>query len=175
LPDIEPFHHQDTQHLVSGNSEQVGATNITTVVSSAIMEKGHDARGKERGEPQPQLQPRQTSMMTIVAVAAVVSLISGAIGAMGYTHYVAPKSNGSPASQSHSGSGANSQSPSTRSSGETAASGTSELRVGDEAAELKQQIINLNKRIERLGEQVDRLQELLSLTVPLLQRMAPKH
>ena len=42
------------------------------------------------------------------------------------------------------------------------------------ADDLKQQIMSLSKRIDRLGERVDRLQELLSLAVPLLQRIAPK-
>ena len=35
--------------------------------------------------------------------------------------------------------------------------------------------MNLNRQIDRLGERVDRLQELLSLAVPLLQRIAPKN
>ena len=39
----------------------------------------------------------------------------------------------------------------------------------------RQQIRNLDGQIDRLGERVDRLQQLLSLAVPLLQRIAPKN
>jgi hypothetical protein len=35
--------------------------------------------------------------------------------------------------------------------------------------------MNLNRRLDRLSEQVDRVHELLSLAVPLLQRIAPKN
>jgi len=34
--------------------------------------------------------------------------------------------------------------------------------------------MDLKQRIDRFGEQVDRIQQLLSLAVPLLQRIAPK-
>ena len=44
-----------------------------------------------------------------------------------------------------------------------------------EAAELKDQMRILSQRIDQLGERVDRLQTLLSLAVPLLQRIAPKN
>ncbi len=180
MPDFEPFHHHDTQHLVSGHPEQVGATKITTVGTNPIMETAHGDRGEQRGQAQQHSQPRQHSMMTIVLIAAVVSLISGAIGAMGYTHYLAPKPGEASSSQTQTKGGPNRESSSARSGGMSSANSaaqpnTTEMNAEAEAGELKQQITNLNKRIERLGERVDRLQELLSLAVPLLQRIAPKH
>jgi Sodium/hydrogen exchanger family len=54
------------------------------------------------------------------------------------------------------------------------ASSISGFSLAQEVAKLKQQIGSRNQRIDRLGERVDRLQTLLSVAMPLLQRIARK-
>jgi cytoskeletal protein RodZ len=181
VPDVEPL-QQDTAHLDSAHPEQVAATRVTTVGSSPIMDRAPKGRGEGRSQVQPpqQSQSIQPSMVKLVLVAAAVSLICGVIGAVGYTHFFAPTPRDASSSQSQTHVGSNSESKSTRSGGTPAAKPTAQpasgaVNVEDEAIQLKQQITSLNQRIERLGEKVDRLQELLSLAVPLLQRIAPKH
>jgi hypothetical protein len=125
-------------------------------------------------------QARHPSMMTNLLVTAAVSLTCGAIGAIGYTHFFGPTASDPSSSHSQTETPSTSESSSTQSGRGPATTaltqpGAGMAKIADEASELKQQIMNLNKRIERLGERVDRLQELLSLAVPLLQRIAPKH
>ncbi len=143
------------------------------------MERTLTDRGEERATVQAQPEPRQSSFVTYVLVMAI-SLISGAIGAMGYSHIFAPKPGEPSSSQSRTAAGSSRRSVATGADEGTQTNsameqGTATPETSQEAGELKQQIISLNKRIERLGERVDRLQELLSLAVPLLQRIAPKH
>ena len=146
-----------------------------------------DDRGDRRGEAQP--RSRQPSMITNLLTTAAVALICGVIGAMGYSHFFGSKSGDPSSSQSKTEAGSSQESNSkTRSGGgpNTDSANASSNRTStssaipgssppEEADELKRQITNLNQRIDRLGQQVDRLQELLSLTVPLLQRITPKH
>jgi len=119
--------------------------------------------------------PRQPATSANPILTAVIALICGVAGAAGYSYFFAPK----PAepSQSKTEAAADKKSSSTR-SGEAQSAEAQSLTPGSSSAQaaddLKQQIMSLSKRIDRLGERVDRLQELLSLAVPLLQRIAPK-
>ena len=124
----------------------------------------------ERAQAHPNLRQPASSANPILT--AVIALVCGVAGAAGYSYFFAPK----PAepSQSKTESGSDKKS----SSGATQTADTQSLAPGSSSAQaaddLKQQIMSLSKRIDRLGERVDRLQELLSLAVPLLQRIAPK-
>jgi hypothetical protein len=113
---------------------------------------------------------------------ATVAAIFGVLGAMGYSHFFGSKP-GDPSlfqskteaelsTKTKSDGGPNTDSAnasSNRASIAIPGSGSDK-----EVYELKQQIISLNQRIDRFGEQVDRIHQLLSLAVPLLQRIAPK-
>jgi hypothetical protein len=173
VTNVEPL-HQGTPRLEPGQHDPAAATRVTTVAANPTVEKPRNDRGPERLHTQP--QPRQSSTITYLAVMAL-SLIFGAAGAMGYAHFFAPKS-GEPSSQSRTEGGSNKESTSTSKPSAASASDSAKNSGSgastEESGELKQQILSLNKRIDRLGERVDRLQELLSLAVPLLQRMAPK-
>ncbi len=120
---------------------------------------------------------------------AAVGLVCGVLGAMGYLYFFGPKPGDASSSQSKTDAGSNQESSSggksgggsntvsAKDSGTQASTSTSVpgLSSAQEASELKQQIRDLNQRINRLGEEVDRVEQLLSLAVPLLQRIAPKH
>jgi hypothetical protein len=149
---------------------------LTTTLEGEMMTE------RDRGQPQ------HHSMMTSLLITAAVALISGVVGAMGYSHFVDSKSGEPSAAPSKSeagssketrsgskgGGGSNTDSAKESSAQALTSSSTSGFGATQEGENLKQQIVNLNKRIDRLGEDVARLQELLSLAVPLLQRMAPK-
>jgi hypothetical protein len=173
VTNVEPL-QQGNPRLESGQTDQAGTTRVTTVGASPIVEKARNDRGGERAHAQP--QPGQSSTMSYFAVMAL-SLICGALGALGYSHFFGPKS-GEPTSQSSAEQGPSKESTLTsKSSGGSSSNSAKDSGPGastEQAGNLKQQIMSLNKRIDRLGERVDRLQELLSLAVPLLQRMAPK-
>ena len=146
-----------------------------------------DDRGDQRAPAQP--RPRQPSMITNLLITATVALICGVFGAMGYSYFFGSKPGEPSSSQSKTEAGSSQESSSkTKSDGgpntdsanassnrASTSSATPGSSSANEADELKQQIMNLNQRIDRFGERVDRLQELLSLAVPLLQRMAPKN
>jgi hypothetical protein len=137
--------------------------------------------GDQRGQAGP--QPQQPSMMKNLLITAAVALVCGVIGAMAYAHFFGSKSDRSSSSQTKHEAGANQGSSSRTKSGggshaETAPTSTSSSVRGSRSAQgadaLNEQIKDLTWRIDRLGERVDRLQQLLSLAVPLLQRIAPK-
>jgi hypothetical protein len=181
---VEPL-QQDSQRLESGQPEQVPSTRVTNVGANPVADSGRAPRRVEsdRRDPHNRAQPHSNpSMMTYVLLTAV-SLACGVIGAMGYAHFLAPKPGEPSSSQSQTGSNKVSGSTKTSAgSGTKSANQTSTnesasdaaIESSQEAGDLKHQIVNLTNRIDRLGERVDRLQELLSLAVPLLQRLAPK-
>jgi len=138
---------------------------------------------------EPERRPPQTSSSTNFLLIVVVALVSGTIGAMANSYFFGSHAGASPGSQSkpaggsdnESGqaSGAGAGSTALAAGGATTQASTSSPIPGvgsaQEVEELKQQIKNLNQRIAGLNERVDRLQDLLSLAVPLLQRIAPKN
>jgi hypothetical protein len=150
------------------------------------LEDKHD-RGEQRDPAQP--HPRQPSMLKNLLITATVASIFGVLGAMGYSHLFGSKSGDPSSSQSKteagssqesssktkSDGGPNTDSANASSNGASTSSAIPGSSSAKEADELKQQIMNLNQRIDRFGEQVDRIQQLLSLAVPLLQRIAPKN
>jgi hypothetical protein len=139
-------------------------------------------RPQDREPPPP--RPKSASMAPNLLLTAAVSLVCGVLGAMSYFHFYGYKPAGStpahasvksspgeksstddpPANAAPKDSSTQAPSPSS-----PAASSTAEM------AELKDQMRILSQRMDRLGERVDRLQTLLSLAVPLLQRLAPKN
>jgi hypothetical protein len=182
---VEPL-QQDSQRPESGQPEQVPSTRVMNVGANPVADSGRAPRRVESDRRdlhnRAQSQSAHPSMMTYVLLTAV-SLACGVIGAMGYAHFLGPQPGEPSSSQSQTGSNKASGSTKTSAgSGTKSANQTSTnesasdaaIESSQEAGDLKQQIVNLNKRIDRLGERVDRLQELLSLAVPLLQRLAPK-
>ena len=145
---------------------------------TAGPEPAIDRTRNDRADQRPHghAPPQHSSTMSSIMVMAV-SLICGAVGAMGYSYFLGPKSS-EPSSQSESNAASGNESGSRGGSGRTpgaeSATNSSAAASPEESGDLKQQIMSLNKRIDRLGERVDRLQELMSLAVPLLQRLAPK-
>ena len=148
------------------------------MTTSASIENQH---GDRRDQAQP--VPRQPSMLTNMLITAVVSLSCGAAGAMGYAHFIGPDLGNPHSSHSQADPGSHKESTATKKSegGSTAQSAhdpgtqaSTDLSI-QEFNELKQQITKLGQRIDRLGEQVDRTQTMLSLALPLLQRIAPKN
>lgn len=123
--------------------------------------------------------------MTNLLMTAVIALACGALGAMGYAHFFAPGQADPQTSNSHteaksiakaSAGKTSGQQSTPTSDGEPANSSSgSGSTSGHELSELKQEITSLGQRIDRLGQQVDRIQTMLSLALPLLQRMAPKN
>jgi hypothetical protein len=156
-------------------------------VAEQARGRDQDDRGAVRGAARPQSHKR--SMMPNLLITAGVALMSGVIGAVGYSSLLGSKPGEPFSSRSKTEGGSSQESSSSRKSGGGSDTGsanesstqasTSSSSAGfgsaQQADELKQQIMNLNKRMDRIGEQIDRLQELLSLAVPLLQRLAPKH
>jgi TolA-binding protein len=128
-------------------------------------------------------------MMLNLMLTAVVALGCGVLGAMGYSHYISPKPGESSSSQTKTDAGSKkASSPKSEAGGKgntesakdagteaSAASSIPGLSPAQEVVELKQQIRDFNQKIDRLGERVERLQTLLSVAVPLLQRIAPKN
>jgi hypothetical protein len=135
-----------------------------------------------------QPRPRQPSLLLSLLLTGAVGLICGVIGAMGYQHYVGSKAGALGASQSHAEAGSSQLSssktksegdPKSESAKQSSSQGPSSSpgpgsTAAVEAEELKEQISNLSRRMDRLGQEVERLQQLLSLAVPILQRIAPK-
>ena len=125
-----------------------------------------------RAQPQRRVRPRKQSANPILT--AVIAFVCGVAGAAGYSLLL----------RSQAGRAARSPRPNqdrTRNQARTqlkpprpSTLDPGSSFVPNAADDLKQQIMSLSKRIDRLGERVDRLQELLSLAVPLLQRIAPK-
>jgi hypothetical protein len=117
-------------------------------------------------------------MMNGVLV-TLFALIGGVIGGLGYSHFLGPQAGEPLHSQSKtdpvSGTKSSPIKAAPGSGTDAARNASATAPPAQETDELKQQIISLSKRIDRLGERVDRLQELLSLAVPLMQRLAPKH
>jgi hypothetical protein len=123
-------------------------------------------------------------MFTNLLSTATVAALFGVLGAMGYSHFFGSKS-GDPSSfqskaqaelssSSKSDGGPNTDSAKASSNQAPTSSAITGSSSDKEVYELKLQIMNLNQRIDRFGEQVDRIHQLLSLAVPLLQRIAPK-
>ncbi len=145
-----------------------------------------DGRGDQRDPAQP--HPQQPSMLKNLLITAMVAAIFGALGAMGYSHFFGSKSGEPSSSRSKTEAGSSQDSSSkTMSDGgpntDSANASSSQVSTSSpipgsssakEADELKKQIMDLKQRIDRFGEQVDRIHQLLSLAVPLLQRIAPK-
>jgi len=162
-------------------------TNDESSPRDAVHLEDKDGRGDQRDQAQP--HPQQPSMLKNLLITATVALICGVLGAMGYSHFFGSKPGEPSSSQSKteagssqesssktkSDGGPNTDSANVSSNGASTSSAIPGPSSAKEADELKQQIMNLNQRIDRFGERVDRLQELLSLAVPLLQRMAPKN
>ncbi len=177
---------REDKHLESGHSGHVAPAFHQDRQRDNVdraPRRDEDQRGSQPGNAQPLQQSPST--MTILLITATVALISGVVGAMGYTHYLGPKLGEHATSQSKSGTGSNTESnfksesdgasakeSSTQASTSSSIQGSSSAQDADG---LKEQIKSLNRRIDRLGEQVDRVQQLLSLAVPLLQRIAPKN
>src|SRR5262249_42085579 len=144
-----------------------------------------EAAERDRAQP----ESRQPSRFASILITAVVALTCGVIGAMGYSYFSGAKAAESSASRAKSQSGSPGQSSAKTKSGAessaeptqgsstpaTPSSATSQVGSAEKADELKRQISTLNQRIDQLGERIDRLQELLSLAVPLMQRIAPKN
>ena len=173
MTNVEPV-QQGNQRPEPGQPDERAATRVTNVGPMPAIDRARSERGDPRSHPQS--PPPQSSTMSFILVMAL-SLICGALGAMGYSHFVESKSD-EPSSQSRPDTASSKEPSSTATSGKTSraesAKNSSSGASAEESGELKQQIISLNKRIDRLGERVDRVQELLSLAVPLLQRLAPK-
>ena len=145
-----------------------------------------DGRGDQRDQAQP--HPQQPSMLKNLLITATVAAIFGVLGAMGYSHFFGSKSGEPSSSQSKteagssqesssktmSDGGPNTDSANASSNGASTSSPIPGSSSAKEADELKKQIMDLKQRIDRFGEQVDRIHQLLSLAVPLLQRIAPK-
>ncbi len=145
-----------------------------------------DGRGDQRDPAQP--HPQQSSMLKNLLITAMVAAIFGVLGAMGYSHFFGSKSGEPSSSQSKtevvssqesssktmSDGGPNTDSANASSSQVSTSSPIPGSSSAKEADELKKQIMDLKQRIDRFGEQVDRIHQLLSLAVPLLQRIAPK-
>jgi hypothetical protein len=118
-----------------------------------------------------------------LVITALVALVSGAIGAMGYSYYFGASPQASSSSQAKTE--ARSRDDSSRKgtvgdSGADPANASSAKSIagsnpGEQTIDLSEQIRGLNRRIDRLSEEVERLHQLLSLAVPLLQRVAPKN
>jgi flagellar motility protein MotE (MotC chaperone) len=119
------------------------------------------------------------NFLLIVAVGA----ISGTVGAMGNAYFFGKQAGDRSEAEKRSA-GKSSAETTSDQSAQTQANESSKaaqsaapipgIGSAQEVEELKQQIRNLNQRIAGLNERVDRLQDLLSLAVPLLQRLAPK-
>ena len=141
-----------------------------------------DSQHGDRQDQAPPV-PRQPSMLIHMLITAVVSLCCGAVGAMGYSHFFGPDPGDPHPSHSQADAGLHKESTANGKSGEGStaepahdpsiqASTASSMH---EFNELKEQITKLGQRIDRLGEQVDRTQTMLSLALPLLQRISPKN
>jgi hypothetical protein len=155
-------------------------------------EPGQDKRrdagseGDHEAERQPRPRPERSLSITNLLVTALVGLVCGAIGAMGYSAFFGTKSGTASASQSKTEEGSkgetSSQAQLAGPSGTAPANATTAQGpgsnpgspAGEEVDELKQQIANLSHRIDQLGERIDRLQQLLSVALPFIQRIAPK-
>ena len=167
------------------------ASGSPLVTNEAPSQKKQNSREDEGtssvSHPASGPKTRQPSMVLNLLVTGVVALICGALGAMGYLQFLGAKASASPASPFQGGS-KDSPSSNTQAGG---ALGTESARDSStqppssssvsgavsshEADALKEQITNLTRHVDRLGEEVERVEHLLSLAVPLLQRMAPKH
>jgi hypothetical protein len=116
-------------------------------------------------------------------ITGLVALACGTAGAWGYMHFFATES-GASTSKSTKEAGSNEQSTSKTASdagdgssshqSTTSSSAASGASSSPEAGELKEDILNLSRRIDRLTQDIERLQQLMSLAVPLLQRITPK-
>jgi hypothetical protein len=185
--------------LRSGLHGQVTITGIATAMTELKTDSQRDdaertvRRDKDEREDEPRRappQPRQPSMIPNLLVTAVVALTCGVIGAMGYTHFVGPNRGGASSSRltagaarSHksstpngkAGDGTSTDAAGTSSNQASTSSAVQESSSASDAAELRQQMRNLSHRIDQLSERLERLQTMLSLAVPLLQRLAPKN
>jgi hypothetical protein len=146
--------------------------------------KTDDVQGNQQ-DHDAQTHRRQPALVFVTTFA--IALLAGVIGAMGYLHFFGPKPvERSSSSQSEAKSGKDSSLKGGSDGGTKIASGSESSTQGStsssipgvsgspEADELKQQIKTLKLKLDGLGERVDRLQHLLSLAVPLLQRISPK-
>jgi hypothetical protein len=150
-----------------------------------------DERGGRVQRDKVQNQSGGPSKMRTFLFIVAVGVISGTVGAMGHAYFSARQASDRarpPSGSGNDGRASRDSNPdmtrgnvsTTESTGPTTAQvpGSSSIPgIGSaqEVEELKQQIRNLNQRIAGLNERVDRLQNLLSLAVPLLQRLAPKN
>ncbi|MGO9921959.1 MAG: hypothetical protein ACLQIB_45595 [Isosphaeraceae bacterium] len=152
---------------------------------------GQDAHDRSEEGERAQPPPAQPARMKNLLVIAAVGLVSGTIGAMGYSYIFGPgtgdassslsrtKAGSNQEASSHSNPGGGSPTEAAQGSSTPESTSTSSSIPGfssaHEAKELKERITGLNRRIDQMGERIDRLQELLSLAVPIMQRIAPKH
>jgi hypothetical protein len=177
------------EHLPMSQPAPVASTVVTTAPTDQFRDalERNSGRDVDQRANQRKHAPRQRSMMMNITISAAIALACGVIGAMGYSHFFGTNSEASSsrsttetgkgqgsAAKSQAGSGSSTgsaQQSSVQASNPPSISGFSSAQ---EAEDLKQRLRNLNLKIDQLGEQVDRLQQLLSLTVPLLQRTVPK-
>jgi hypothetical protein len=180
---------RDHDHLESNQPSQIASAVLTTAPKDRPRRDVDrapgphvDERRDRRNEAAP-LAPQPSRMANLLATTAV-ALIAGALGAFGFLYFYGPEAGEFALSPSKTESGSNKGSSSIgKSDGGSALASAAEpgpsVIVGadssSEAGELRQQIKNLNHKIDGLGERLDRLQQLLSLAVPLLQRIAPKN
>jgi len=161
-------------------------TNDQSSLRDNVHLEDKDDHGDQRDQAQP--RPRQPLMLKNLLITATVAAIFGVLGAMGYSHFFGSKS-GEPSSsrsmteagssqesssKTMSDGGPNTDSANASSNGASTSSPIPGSSSAKEAEELKRQIMDLKQRIDRFGEQVDRIHQLLSLALPLLQRIAPK-
>jgi cytoskeletal protein RodZ len=185
---------RNDEQLPSGRPAPVASTIVTTAPKERLRENanrasGHDEERQGDQRAQSHVPPHRPSMMLNLMLTAVVALGCGVLGAMGYSHYFSPKPGESSSSQTKTDAGSKkASSPKSEAGGKgntesakdagteaSAASSIPGLSPAQEVVELKQQIRDFNQKIDRLGERVERLQTLLSVAVPLLQRIAPKN
>jgi hypothetical protein len=142
------------------------------------------AAAASRTEPaQTHRQPERPSRMRNFLVIIAVAVIGGTVGAMGNAYFFGKQAGDRSEAQKRSTGNSSAETTADQSAQTQANESSKQAPAGapipgigsaQEVEELKQQIRNLNQRINGLNEKVDRLQDLLSLAVPLLQRLAPK-
>ena len=191
-PSGDRDHDQRSQGLMNrepGRDEDRGQTQRD---QKAQLRANHDREPRRdedrRGDQEHRMHHQgQHSMMSLL-ITAGVALIFGLIGAIGYSYFFGSKSDESSSSHSGKDAGSQQESGSKGSSGgdskgelpqkaSTERSGSSAMArsvASGDGDSLKEQLVKLNHRIDGLGKRADRLQELLSLAVPLLQRIAPQ-
>ncbi len=201
MANAEPGIPQD-EHLADGPQEVIAAAPITVATTGPLIDGTGDQKraapiehrdapvaGSRSSHAKQVGEPKKRSLVTTVIVTAAVASVCGVIGAMGYLYFFGPKPGDSSSSQAKTEAGSHQESsPGAKAGGgssrvsaqdsstpASAASSIPGFNSAEEVSGLKDQIKDLNHRINRLDEELDRVEQLLSLAVPLLQRIAPKH